>query len=269
MSSKGDSQSSLGRYARQGEPVSQLDMLTGLLKKEQRRGSSECAGQLLGSFSESVQKPLLEISQSPKMNLFKVGGGGQENLGGSFRETLKEGQSRHINLEKNDYLNKLLNEIKKSQVINSEKTGREDQEEVFNDTFGQGGPDPENKENLTPTSNKVGKPVEKGTQSSPQSRKTGIKVNVFKQMKKCQTERVYEKIGAQKTNASMQGPVGSPGVQMRGKSVFEKLAKAKMGRKCGAREESHGKRRPIKRGSKAKKMRSLKFGDSRREKMSA
>ena len=111
-------------------------MLSGLLNKEKK-----------------ILKTDFKVSQNPNMNLFKTSENEiekrekkKENEGMKFQKD--GGVPRHINLEKNDYLNKLFNDIKKSQNSNQEKNLKFGKEEVFNDTFGKGGTDrEENKEN--------------------------------------------------------------------------------------------------------------------------
>lgn len=248
--------------------MSQLDMLTGLLRKEAK--SDSINAHLKGTFSEETRKPVLEISQSPKMNLFKVSGGIQDVPENSKDEVdlaqhflQKQAHSRHINLNKNDYLNKLFNDIKKSQLNNSEKKGKEEKEEVFNDTFGQGGPDPEgNKENLTP------QPHSQPSQSdkdgpSPQNKRAPKTPNIFKQMKKSQTEVIYEKISGK--SDQLRAKMVSASLRIGNKAKTDMAPKT--GRKCVLSIEKDKKKKQSKRSSKAKKMKNMKFGDMRRAKM--
>lgn len=251
--------------------MTQLDMLSGLLRKDAK--SNSMSAHLKANISVDTQKPVLEISQSPKMNLFKVSGGIQDVPEHSREESelaqeffQKQAQSRHINLGKNDYLNKLFNDIKKTQHVNSGNKDKEDKEEVFNDTFGQGGNDAEgNKENVTPQPQKAQvKSVPAGGDRPSPSTKRGTKSpNIFKQMKKCQTEIIYEKISGQ---ADKLRPQGRPMCgRKRPKGNSEQAAKT--GRKCVLSIEKDRNRKLSKRSSRKMKAKNMKFGDTRRSKL--
>ena len=156
-SSQGNSQAS-----QEKRTTSKIEMLSGLLNSKQKKGEAD-------KMRKTFQATTLEISKDPEMNLFKLSSGNE--LSGSQIKNEKESPGsgtereggRHIKLGQNDYLNKLFNDIKRSQMVNSEKQVRAGKEGVFNDTFGQG-------------------PCEKSSNKENEIQKGGESENVFKKI---------------------------------------------------------------------------------------
>jgi hypothetical protein len=163
--SPGNSESSKAKdKGRQGQKT-KIELLSNLLQKEKETEGVGKLGQ--GVKTEILDKTVeyqmqhngLEISKNPEMNLFKLSPGSNYNTSNSLNGgsvlgnsgSTKMEQSRHINFNKNEYLSKLFNDIKKSQLVKSEKQLNSNKDEVFNDTFGHGGTNREykieNKEN--------------------------------------------------------------------------------------------------------------------------
>jgi hypothetical protein len=252
-------------------------MLSGLLKKEKKESISIKGNDT--QKKEVFQHALFEISQNPEMNLFKVSGAIEQSSIKVEKEIAddgakKENQSRHINLGKNDYLDKLFNDIKKTQKINTEKNLRNGKEEVFNDTFGQGGTergvDKENEEQSSNKGNIMQKPQKdlKTKIAKEQERKINSK-SIFKKMKKCQTEIIYEKIN-NKVSKNVSSKKSVNNFIKTGRNLATNRSsdlKTMTPRRCALSNEKKQKRKLSKRPLKKKKINNLNLTDLRRTKI--
>lgn len=145
-SSQGDSKGSIGKIIDHKIQNTKIEMLSNLLQKE---------GEKIGIKSISkaeTNDPLklnseqrgFEIAKNHDMNMFKFSSATHSNISNLKVENESSDNSgpskveinRHINFDKNEYLSKLFNDIKKSQNQKAEKQLNIKKEEVFNDTFG-------------------------------------------------------------------------------------------------------------------------------------